>query len=268
MRTGTVPLEGDVALYTSTRDGVTIEAALPKGDTIDATVVNTMKDGDDQVVGHSMGAIFEGGEGQESIPGVRSFDRASKKAHREACRTIWLDLPDIANDLKNYDCYQKFRANSKDWAYNRYTLTQLPEDQGRIWNFDLREVTLRFRESKRHQNRIKGGPWSYGPTEGNGCRDKAGYTVSLPVVGVSIPVKSCDDITPLPGGKRHATGTRWEGVAERQRFAESFARYHTNGSEPIFSDYLWVESCQWDNRHWCKLGGRRVHRKWTDSNWS
>lgn len=100
---------------------------------------------------------------------------------------------------------------------------------------EFHEYTIRFREARGYA-RLTGGPYSYGPLPGSANCSTGKFAYG----GVEIPLTTCDHIVNLAGGNYHQTGTRYTGHENRQGFVDSYARFSSNGSEPIFSDYVWL----------------------------
>lgn len=129
----------------------------------------------------------------------------------------------------------------------------------------MHEFTIRFREAKGYA-RLKGGPYNYGPKPGSGdCND-----LTFSYGPVSIPIKSCDSIKNMAVGSYYQSGTQYSGHENRQRYVDSYGRFTSNGSEPIFSDYVWltVRACGNVLNIPCVNSNNDYDDLWTDGLWS
>jgi len=234
-------------------------AILPEGSKI-ASVSHVTKSGVD-AIGQGV-EIVDAATTSGTPPAIGHSEASKGTPLREDCRTIWFDVSGTGTDDQVYDCYQKFKLSSTSYIYNRYSKATVAQVSG--VRRELHEYTIRFREAKGYA-RITGGPYNYGPLPGSSnCS-----TGKFAYAGVEIPLRSCDSIANLAGGASHQTGTRYTGHENKQRYVDSYARYTSNGNEPVFSDYVWltVGSCGNLGIN-CYNTNNDYNDLWTDGLWS
>lgn len=261
-----VPSVGEVSAIVEQNDSV---------DTLLASVgtLSTSSGGEAHLQG--IGAISHGPASTASNPAAGynaaiNYSRMSRRSR--GCRDLWFTpkyKPTYTSqDHHIYDCYEKWQSqeNRKVWIYNRYTLFDAANGRyglrGEIW-----DATIRFRPWKGYTRRVTGGPYSYAPVPKANCTS---YTASFSVGvgGLQIPYMSCSAaLTPLPRYDRHSFGVDWDGKTTAAVYLDAAARFYSNGSTPIFADYVWLEvrDCLFLPR--CGPGSERTYNTWRDSGW-
>ncbi|WP_412749083.1 hypothetical protein [Krasilnikovia sp. M28-CT-15] len=261
MRRSQLVADSDLEAFTADISGGQLTAVVPKGVEPKSAVVVT-EEGSNQV---GLGAVFETPE-DSAAPQAAGHSAGSGLARvGYNCRTIWFDNPSRgASDDQVYDCYEKFKKSSTEYIYNRYSKVTVGQTSAAIRR-EVQEFTVRFREAKGY-NRITGGPYNYGPRPGSLECNNAKFSYG----GLDIPLVSCGGIENLAGGSYFQTGTRYTGHETKQKYIDSYARYTSNGSTPIWSDYVWVTmgSCGDIPFVPCANGLNRWDETWNDGLWS
>lgn len=260
MRRSQLVAEADLDVFTADVAGGKITAVVGKGTRLKSAVVVT-QEGVDQV---GLGAEFETTEA--SAPTRVAGHSAGQGLPRVGggCRNIWFENPTPdADDDHVYDCYEKFQRSSSEYIYNRYskvTVGQTPQAIRR----EVQEFTIRFREAKGYA-RLTGGPYNYGPLPGSVECSTGKFSYG----GLEIPLVSCDEILNLAGGSYRQSGTKYLGHEQYQRYIDSYARYTSNGTIPVWSDYVWLtmSSCGWIPWVPCANGLNKWEDVWTDGLW-
>jgi hypothetical protein len=180
--TKTVPHDGDPGLDRLNGGSFTAPANVPAG------------------LGLAGGPGFDGGTGLGSVTRA-GYD----------CRDLWFDMPNTTNDNHIYDCWEKWKGDSNNWAYNRYTLFD-PANGQNGWRNEIVDATIRFHPWAGSTS-VTGGPYNYAPQPSSSCTT---YTASLPfpagLGSLSVPLVSCGaSISVLPNGTKHEFGTDWNG---------------------------------------------------------
>lgn len=267
MRTNSIDISGGMQLQQGNKDGQSFRVYSIEGDNVDnAVMLRDISVEGDALTHDRRGVAFEKSEdSMRVLDKPAGFDASSGKVYKSSCREIWFDAPHHRDDDMVYDCWQKIKVSNSDWIYNRYSKAD-PASQNGINFRHIFELTVRFRESKKHKNRITQGPLEYGPVPSQHCRDSGNVNMGFSGVGVTIPIRNCDNIENLAQGTRRASGTKWQGRRTTQVPVDSAARYWTNGKEPYMSDYVWLESRTCKNKWFCARSNTDKLR-WNDSLW-
>jgi hypothetical protein len=257
-------LVADTALDTYTADiaGGKVTAVVPRGVTLKSAVVVT-QEGTNEI---GLGAEFENADDSTATPEPvgHSAGQGLPRAGY-ACRTIWFDNPvSGASDDQVYDCWEKFKKSNSEYIYNRYSKFTVGQTSAAVRR-EVQEFTVRFREAKNY-SRITGGPYNYGPLPGSVQCTQGKFSYG----GLEIPLVSCGGIANLAGGSYHQTGTRYSGHESYQQYIDSYARFTSNGTAPIFSDYVWAttSSCGWVFGIPCINGLNKFEETWNDGAWT
>lgn len=261
MRRSQLVADVDLDVFTADVSGRKITAVVGKGTRLKRAVVVT-QEGVDRV---GLGAEFENSEDSVAPPQPigHSAGQGLPKAG-EGCRTLWFGNPTPgASDDQVYDCYEKFQKSSSEYIYNRYskmTVGQTPQAIRR----EVQEFTIRFREGKGYA-RITGGPYNYGPLPGSTECHNGSFSYGP----LTIPLVACDSIQNLAGGSYYQSGTKYLGHEMFQKYIDSYARYYSNGSVPVWSDYVWVATASCGYIPWtpCLNGLNEWDESWTDGLW-
>ncbi len=260
MRTSGLVSADDVEVWTAEVDGSEITAVIPEGSTVESAATVTDEVEGTEITGFGM-EIAETEESVGTAPPVAHLEGRGTPL-REYCRTIWFDARSIASgDDQVYDCYEKYKISNSSYIYNRYAKGTLAN--GGVQRREFHEFTIRFRQHKNF-SRITGGPYNYGPLPSSTECGAGQFSYG----GVTIPLTSCASIKNLAGGSYFATGTRYTGHAQGQKYVDTYARYTTNGSEPYFADYVWLTIGQCGQIGVpCAVPGTDYSVSWTDGNY-
>ncbi|MBU2669895.1 hypothetical protein KOI35_40930 [Actinoplanes bogorensis] len=260
MRRSQLVADADLDTFSANVGGRKFTAVVPKGVKLKSAVVVT-EPGVDEV---GLGAEFE--VPTDSVTPSAAGHSAGSGLPRVAgaCRTLWFDNPTSgANDDQVYDCYEKFKKSNSEYIYNRYSKMTVGQTEAAIRR-EVQEFTIRFREAKGY-SRITGGPYNYGPLPSSLECNNAKFSYG----GLEIPLVGCGGIQNLAGGSYYQTGTKYLGHETSQKYIDSYARYVSNGSTPVWSDYVWVtmSSCGWIPFTPCVNGLNKWEETYTDGLW-
>jgi hypothetical protein len=105
-------------------------------------------------------------------------------------------MPNTTNDNHIYDCWEKWKGDSNNWAYNRYTLFD-PANGQNGWRNEIVDATIRLHPWAGSTS-VTGGPYNYAPQPSSSCTT---YTASLPfpagLGSLSVPLVSwCQHLGP------------------------------------------------------------------------
>lgn len=230
MRTSGLIAPSEVEVWTTDIDGTDVAAVIPEGSAVDGAAVVI-----DAVEGTDVAAYgVEFAETEETLGAAPPVAHLKGRGAplREGCRTLWFSNPHATNDDQVYDCYEKYKLSNSSYIYNRYSKATLAANASRR---EIHEFTIRVRQHKNF-SRITGGPYNYGPLPSSTECNSGQFSYG----GVTIPLTSCASIQNVSGGSYYNTGTRYTGHATGQKFVDTYARFSSNGTEPYFSDYVWL----------------------------
>lgn len=208
---------------------------------------------------------------------AQGYDAASgTKATRRgrSCRSLFFEPNyDHYQDHYVYDCWEKWQstANSRDWAYNRYTLFNSGDCKG--CRNDMVDATIRTKPWRGYESRITGGPYRYAPLPTANCTT---YTaeIGLEANGVgaklSVPHTNCrPELEPQPNANTRSMGVIWTGHTQATQYLDASWDFEVSSSSttPILADYVWMEvrSCySWSA---CSSYNNPQYLSWRDSGW-
>jgi hypothetical protein len=257
MRRSQLVADADLDTFTADLSGRKFTAVVPKGVKLKSAIVVT-EEGVDQV---GLGAEFEVPTDTVSPAAAGHSAGSGLPRVAGACRTLWFDNPTSgASDDQVYDCYEKFKKSNSEYIYNRYSKMTVGQTEAAIRR-EVQEFTIRFREAKGY-SRITGGPYNYGPLPSSLECNNAKFSYG----GLEIPLVGCGGIQNLAGGSYYQTGTKYLGHETSQKYIDSYARYTSNGTTPVWSDYVWVtmSSCGWIPFTPCVNGLNKWEESYTD----
>lgn len=232
MRSSGMVAPSDVEVWTTEVDGTDVAAVIPDGSVVESAAVVTDAAEDTDIAAFGV-EIAEIEEAVGTAPPVAHL-KGRGTPLREACRTLWFNTPAATNDDQVYDCYEKYKLSNSSYIYNRYSKATLAAAAGGVRR-EIHEFTIRFRQYKNY-SRITGGPYNYGPLPGSTDCNNGQFSYGV----VTIPLTSCASIENVSGGNYYNSGTRYKGHATGQKYVDAYARFTSNGTEPIFSDYVWL----------------------------
>jgi|GEM_PF-6718407 len=261
MRTSGVVAADQLEVWTTNVDGRDVSAVIPVGSRLEAA--SRVSDDAGGTAISAFGVEFaEADEASGVIPPVAHL-KGRGAPLREYCRTIWFDVKTLSTDDQVYDCYEKYKLSNTSYIYSRYSKGTLAKGPSSLRR-EFHEYTIRYREYKGY-GRIISGPHNYGPLPNSTECGSGEFSYG----GVKIPLTSCASIENLAGGAYHQTGTRYKGHATGQKYVDTYARYTTNGSEPYFSDYVWLTIGECGNLLIaCYNTNNDYSRMWTDGGWA
>lgn len=254
-------------------EGLSVATIIGVDDTIGELV--TFTGPESPVTAFGAEIINTGGAATEGSVGFDAGWSDNSTRQKQVCRPFWFASTMATYDHYVYDCYEKWKSNTdgSTWAYNRYTLFDpASPPQWSSVVYKVKDATIRTRPAAAYRSRIIGGVYDYEPKPSySSC--PSSMSVSFGPLSIGLGGFNCGpSIEVFPRSDTgdawaYSMGTDWDGETSNQVGIDYAFAIKTNGSEPIYADYLWMEILRCERVAGCVPWAESRYYQWVESGW-